>query len=106
MTLLVPGSTCWRTEPADRAAFMVDNELYFAALYSALRTAERSIHILGWAFDPRTRLAPDGAETPDDPDEVGRILIELCRARPGLDVRVLAWRSPFGVMGHQDIRGH
>jgi len=106
MTLLVPGDTCWRTEPADRAAFLVDNELYFAALHAALRSAERSIHILGWAFDPRTRLTPDGTEGPDDPDEVGRILIELCRARPELKVRVLAWRSPFGVVGHQDIRGH
>jgi phosphatidylserine/phosphatidylglycerophosphate/cardiolipin synthase-like enzyme len=106
MTVLVPGDTCWRAEPADRAAFLVDNELYFAALLAALRTAKRSIHILGWAFDPRTRLAPDGTEGPDDPDEVGRILIELCRARPGLAVRVLVWRSPFGVMGHQDIRGH
>jgi phosphatidylserine/phosphatidylglycerophosphate/cardiolipin synthase-like enzyme len=106
MTVLIPGSTCWRIEHAHRAAFLMDNELYFASLFSALKSAKRSIHILGWAFDPRTRLAPDGTEGPDDPDEVGRILIELSRDRPGLKVRVLAWRSPFGVMGHQDIRGH
>ena len=87
-------------------AILMDNEPYYAALYSALLAAERSIHILGWAFDPRTRLSPDGTEGPDDPDEVGRILLELCRANPGLDVRILAWKSPFGVMGHQDIRGH
>ena len=106
MTALVPGRTCWRTEPSRRVAILMDNEPYYAALYSALLAAERSIHILGWAFDPRTRLTPDGTEGPDDPDEVGRILVELCRAKPELDVRILAWKSPFGVMGHQDIRGH
>ena len=106
MTVLIPGSTCWRTEIAQRVALLMDNEPYYAALYSALRAAERSIHILGWAFDPRTRLVPDGREGPDDPDEIGRVLVDLCRATPGLDVRILVWRSPFGVMGHQDIRGH
>jgi phosphatidylserine/phosphatidylglycerophosphate/cardiolipin synthase-like enzyme len=106
VTLLKPGDTCWRIEESDRAAFLIDNESYYAALLSALQAAERSIHILGWAFDPRTRLAPDGTEGPDDPDEVGRILLDLCRAKPDLDVRILVWRSPFGVLGHQDIRGH
>ena len=106
MTVLRPGDTCWRIEGASRAAFLMDNEPYYAALYAALQAAERSIHILGWAFDPRTRLVPDGTEGPDDPDEVGRILSELCRAKPGLDVRILVWRSPMGIMGHQDFRGH
>lgn len=100
------GETCWRIEPSERAAFLIDNKSYFATLKEVLQAARRSVYILGWAFDPRTRLAPDGAEGPDDPDEVGRILIGLVRARPLLDVRVLVWKSPFGVMGHQDIRGH
>ena len=98
--------TCWRVEPSPRAAFLIDNQSYFATLNTALRTAERSVYILGWAFDPRTRLAPDGAEGLNDPDEVGQILIGLARAKPDIDVRVLVWKSPFGVMGHQDIRGH
>ena len=106
MTVLEPGDSCWRTERARRVSFLVDNEPYYAALGSALRSAKRSIHILGWAFDPRTRLAPDGREGPDDPDEIGRILVELCRANPKLDVRVLVWRSPFGLMDRQDLRGH
>ena len=100
------GETCWRIEPSERAALLIDNKSYFATLKEVLPLARRSVYILGWAFDPRTRLAPDGAEGPDDPDEVGRILIGLVRARPLLDVRVLVWKSPFGVMGHQDIRGH
>lgn len=106
MRILRSRDTCWRIEPSPRAAFLIDNESYFATLNAALQGAERSVYILGWAFDPRTRLAPDGAEGPDDPDEVGQILIGLARAKPDLDVRILVWRSPFGVMGHQDVRGH
>lgn len=67
MTILVPGSTCWRTEASPRVALLMDNEPYYAALFSALLAAERSIHILGWAFDPRTRPVPDGTDGPDDP---------------------------------------
>ena len=106
MTVLRAGATCWRIEGSPRVAFLVDNQSCYAALHSALQAAQRSIHILGWAFDPRTRLAPDGTEGLDDPDEVGRILTRLSRARPELDVRILVWRSPFGAMGHQDVRGH
>ena len=106
MSVLTPGRTCWRIEHADRSGFLVDNQAYYAALMAALQAAERSILILGWAFDPRTRLAPDGSEGPNDPDEVGRILLELCRAKPELAVRILVWRSPFGINGHQDILGH
>ena len=106
MMLLKPNSTCWRMETSRRVAFLMDNEPYYEALHEALLAAEHSIHILGWAFDPRTRLAPDGTEGPDDPDEVGRILIELCRARPELKVRLLVWKSPLGVLGYQDLRGH
>lgn len=106
MTLLDPGKTCWRLAKADRVAFLVDNEAYYAALFEAMHAAQRSIMILGWAFDPRTRLTPDGSEGPNDPDEIGRILVELCRGRPELDVRILVWKSPLGIPGHEDIRGH
>ena len=106
MTVLIPGSTCWRVEASHRVALLVDNEPYYAALHAALLAAKRSVHILGWAFDPRTRLVPDGLDGPNDPDEVGRVLVELCRAKPEIDVRILVWKSPFGSMGHQDIRGH
>jgi phosphatidylserine/phosphatidylglycerophosphate/cardiolipin synthase-like enzyme len=106
MTLFSPGRSCWRTARAGRVSLLVDNQAYFDTLYEALRSAERSILILGWAFDPRTRLAPDGTEGPADPDEVGRILIDLCRARPGLAARILVWKSQLGINGFQDIRGH
>ena len=104
--VLEPGNTCWRIEAAERAAFLIDNDAYYSALLAALYAAKRSISILGWAFDPRTRLTPDGSEGPDDPDEIGRILVELCQAKPDLRVRILVWKSVLGISGGRDFRGH
>ena len=106
MTVLRPGDTCWRTARARRAAFLIDNEAYFTAVFDALQKARRSILLLGWGFDPRTRLFPDGYDGPDDPDEVGRILVELARARPELDVRLLIWRSALPISASQEFFPH
>lgn len=100
------GETCWRTARANRAAFLVDNEAYFSAVFDALHNARRSILLLGWGFDPRTRLFPDGYDGPDDPDEVGRILVDLARARPELDVRLLIWRSALPIAAQQEFFPH
>ncbi|MGZ3402032.1 MAG: phospholipase D-like domain-containing protein [Phenylobacterium sp.] len=100
------GETCWRTARAGRAAFLVDTEAYFAAVFDALQNARRSILLLGWGFDPRTRLFPDGYDGPDDPDEIGRILIELARERPELDIRLLIWRSAFPIAAQQEFFPH
>lgn len=105
-SVLRPGETCWRTARADRAAFLVDTQAYFTAVFDALQKARRSVLLLGWGFDPRTRLFPDGYDGPDDPDEVGRILIELARARPELDVRLLIWRSAFAIAAQQEFFPH
>ena len=70
MTILVPGETCWRVAHADRIAFLIDIEAYFTAVFDLLQKAQRSVLLLGWGFDPRTRLFPDGYDGPEDPDEV------------------------------------
>lgn len=106
MTVLRPGETCWRTARADRAAFLIDTEAYFTAVFDALQKARRSILLLGWGFDPRTRLFPDGYDGPDDPDEVGRILVELACARPELDVRLLIWKSALPISASQEFFPH
>ncbi|WP_334163908.1 phospholipase D-like domain-containing protein [Phenylobacterium sp.] len=106
MTVLRPGDTCWRTARADRAAFLIDTEAYFTAVFDALQKARRSILLLGWGFDPRTRLFPDGYDGPDDPDEVGRILVELACARPELDVRLLIWKSALPISASQEFFPH
>jgi phosphatidylserine/phosphatidylglycerophosphate/cardiolipin synthase-like enzyme len=101
MPLLIPGETCWRTARADRVAVLVDTEAYFKALTEALPKARRSIQILGWSFDPRTRLEPDGFDGPADHDEIGRVLLRLARERPELDVRVLIWRAALPIAASQ-----
>jgi phosphatidylserine/phosphatidylglycerophosphate/cardiolipin synthase-like enzyme len=90
MRVLREGSTCWRLLRARRAAFVVDGADYFSAAKSAMRLARRSIFLLGWSFDERTRLQPaePGAERPD---RIGRLLKQLVRERPELRIHALIW---------------
>jgi phosphatidylserine/phosphatidylglycerophosphate/cardiolipin synthase-like enzyme len=106
MSALISGDTCWRKLRADRAAFLIDTEAYFTAAFDAMQKARRSIFLLGWGLDPRTRLFPDGYDGPDDPDEVGRILVELACARPELDVRLLIWKSALPISASQEFFPH
>jgi phosphatidylserine/phosphatidylglycerophosphate/cardiolipin synthase-like enzyme len=106
MALLEPGRTCWRVEPADRAAFLIDSQAYFTAAYEALLSARRQVILLGWGFDPRTRLAPDGGKGQAEPDAIGRILLDLAAARPDLDIYVLIWKSALPVRASQDFFPH
>ena len=105
-SVITPGDTCWRRDSARRAAFLVDTEAYFTAAFDAMMKARRSIFLLGWGFDPRTRLFPDGYDGPADPDEVGLILANLARARPELDIRILIWRSAFAIAAQQEFFPH
>lgn len=75
-------------------ALLPENDLYFAAVLQALENAKRSVLLLGWQFDPRTRLDP---EEQGPGAEVGHILRRLVRERPDLDVRLLIWRSPLPI---------
>jgi phosphatidylserine/phosphatidylglycerophosphate/cardiolipin synthase-like enzyme len=105
-SLLRPGETCWRVERGGRAAFLLDSAAYFAAAREAMLQARRSILLLGWDFDPRTRLRP-GAEgsgpAPELPDEIGPFLKALAARRPELDVRVLIWAMPMLIEGSRDL---
>ncbi len=106
MSVFIPGETCWRTEESGRAAFLIDTEAYFTALYEAMQKARRSILILGWGFDPRTRLFPDGYDGPNDPDEVGHVLLRLAKERPDLDIRLLIWKSALPISASQEFFPH
>src|SRR3546814_19953792 len=77
------------------------NEAYFSAVAQALEAAERSILLIGWQFDPRTRLRPEGADS-GLAGEVGHLLRRLVREKPDLDVRLLIWRSPLPIALSQD----
>jgi phosphatidylserine/phosphatidylglycerophosphate/cardiolipin synthase-like enzyme len=104
--LLLPGATCWRSAPAERVGFLIDNSAYFAALISALRQAQKSILIVGWAFDPRTRLRPSPDAEENAPDEIGNLLIRLAEANPELDIRILVWKSALPISASQDFFPH
>ena len=106
MSVFQRGETCWRKARAARAAFLIDNEAFFTAAYEAMVKARRSILLLGWGFDPRTRLFPDGYDGPDDPDEVGRVLVGLAEARPELDIRLLIWKSALPISASQEFFPH
>jgi phosphatidylserine/phosphatidylglycerophosphate/cardiolipin synthase-like enzyme len=93
--LLDPGRTAWRLERAERAALLIDNQAYFAAAKAAMRKAQRTVWLLGWTFDPRTRLDPRGKK--DREDQVGVFLRRLAASNPELDVRVLVWQSQIAV---------
>lgn len=99
--LLKVGTTCWRAETAARAAVFIDMEDYFAAVKSSMSKARRSIHLLGWAFDPNTLLEPHPDRAPRDEERLAGFVAELARARPDLDVRVLCWKAAFPIAATQ-----
>ena len=106
MSVFRPGDSCWRVASSDRAAFLVASDAYFKAAFLALQKAQHSVLLLGWTFDPRTRLAPDGHVGPSDADEVGRVLLHLSESRPDLDIRLLIWKSALPISATQHFFPH
>ncbi len=88
--ILVEGRNCWRRARAGRIAFLVDGAAYFSAFRAAVLRARRSILVVGWDIDSRTRLAPDRAGG-RWPDELLDFLTAVLRRRSALQVRILAW---------------
>lgn len=104
--LIETGEVVWRKAPAGRVALLVDSAAYFAAALEAMLNAQRSITLLGWGFDPRTRLKPDHAGGERGPDEIGKLLIRLSEERPDLDIRVLIWKSALPISASQHFFPH
>lgn len=104
-SLLEPGPGVWRSAVAHRFAPLMENNAYFDALSSALHKAEKSIVILGWQFDPRTRLDPESLFA-DRRAEIGHQLRTLVRQKPELDIRLLIWRSPLLIAASQGFYPH
>ncbi len=86
--LLRPGDTCWRLARADRFAVIVDAAEYFAQVKAAMLKAQHSILLIGWDFDLRIRLTPDGS---DGGMRLGAFLKSLVKRRPGLHIHILKW---------------
>src|SRR5919198_4584588 len=94
-SLLRPGHNCCTLARAERVALLVDAESYFKAFYKAALKAKRSITILGWDFNSRTRLHFDPAPKDGPPAELGEFLNYLVRRNRHLRVNVLNWDYPM-----------
>jgi len=95
---ILDSKSTWRTHPKTRSALLIDGRDYYRAFYEAASSAKRSILLLGWQFDSDVALlrGPDAPEVLD-PKELTMLhfLDRLCRERPELEVRVLAWDHSF-----------
>ncbi len=100
--LLRAHDNCWRVERAGRFAVLMENAAYFRALAEILPRARRSVLFLGWQFDPRTRLDPEGGAHQRG-TEIGHLLRRIVRETPELKVRLLIWRMPLPIAWGQDF---
>lgn len=101
--LLEAGTTCWRVEPAPRAAAIIDMADYFVAAKAAMQNARRSIHILNWAFDPDTAFNPLPGGEAAEGDRFGPFLKALAEDRPHLDIRLLCWKASLPISATQNF---
>jgi phospholipase D1/2 len=95
---ILDGKAAWRLHDGSSAAILIDGCDYYRAFYQAASSARRSILLLGWQFDSDVLLlrgedVPDGADPKDY--TMLRFLDRLCRERPELEVRILAWDHSF-----------
>ncbi|MBU4611815.1 VTT domain-containing protein [Achromobacter sp. GG226] len=86
--LLVPGRNCWRTGACTRLAFAAGAQAQALALREALEAARKTVFIVGWHVDSRTRLPANGSAPAA---ALGDLLLARLHAVPGLRVYVLAW---------------
>lgn len=88
------GSNCWRIEPADRFAVIVDAADYFRAARDAMLEAREQILLVGWDVDPRILLDPDDGDL-DSPNCLADFIPWLAKRRPDLRINLLIWNMGF-----------
>ncbi|WP_419898673.1 phospholipase D-like domain-containing protein [Roseomonas sp. USHLN139] len=88
-SLLRPGETCWRIEPAEKLAVIVDADEYFRVARAAMLAARHRILLIGWDFDARIHLGLGNQD--EAPDQLGDFILWLVRKRPELNVYLLRW---------------
>lgn len=89
--ILEPGRNCWRLEPAERVAFLIDGEAYFAALHEALQQARSSAFLLTWDIYSSLCLVPAGARQAPACPPLRDLLDGLAARQPQLQVFMLNW---------------
>lgn len=82
----------WRVAKARRASVLIDGAAYYGALRASLLRARRTVFIVGWDVDSRTRLVgPEGEADDGLPQELGPFLGELVTRSPELSINILLW---------------
>jgi phospholipase D1/2 len=84
-------------------AILIDAQAYFRAFHDAALRARRSITVLAWDFNSRTRLHFDPVPEGGPPSELGDFLNFLARRRRGLHVNVLNWDYPIVFGADREI---
>jgi phosphatidylserine/phosphatidylglycerophosphate/cardiolipin synthase-like enzyme/uncharacterized membrane protein YdjX (TVP38/TMEM64 family) len=84
--ILREGRNAWRIAPAQRAAFLIDGDVYFPALLQVLESARETIHVLGWELDDEVKLGVAGGGP-----SLSELLQERLEVERRLRVRLLAW---------------
>ena len=104
MDFLRPEQNVWRVERASRASVLIDTASFFAAVRAACLKAQRSILVIGWDIDSRTRLVGDSGTAADGhAGEFARFLSELVAGRPELEVHLLLWDYSLLYAGEQEL---
>ncbi|MBB4192423.1 phosphatidylserine/phosphatidylglycerophosphate/cardiolipin synthase-like enzyme [Rhizobium aethiopicum] len=81
------GSTALRLQGrAEKAAFLINGNKYFAEVSRALRQARRAVWIVGWDFHPDIRMEPEKSD-----ETLADLLHALAAANPELEIRILVW---------------
>jgi phosphatidylserine/phosphatidylglycerophosphate/cardiolipin synthase-like enzyme len=70
---------------------IVDASDYFAAARSAMLKAKKQIFLVGWDFDARITLCPEGDDHPEAPATVGDFISWLIARTPELEIYILRW---------------
>lgn len=94
MSIIAEKRNCWRVDHASRAACLVDAASYFSAFTAALESASRSVMIVGWDIDSRTRLIRKDESVSRDVT-LGGLLEKVVERSPELEIRLLIWDYAF-----------
>ncbi|MGM0428477.1 MAG: VTT domain-containing protein [Thermodesulfobacteriota bacterium] len=75
---------------AERFSFLIDADVYFRSLISAIDQAKHTVYISGWDINSQVRLSR--SENGPDPDiTLGAYLYEKAGQTPGLEIYILCW---------------
>ena len=92
--IVAVGRNVWKIERAHDARVVIDAADYYRVIAEAMTKAESRIFIVGWDFDTRISLVPDGEGQYHS--SLGHFFLELAREKPERAIDILKWN--FGAL--------